>query len=115
LVDLTNGVIRITPSISKTRQSRQVRIRPNLARWLKQFPGDILPVNSGHETAAIRKKFKLSHDVLRHTFCSGHVMAFGSFADAAIESGNSEKVIRSNYLNAIPKSQAKAIWKIEPE
>jgi hypothetical protein len=35
--------------------------------------------------------------------------------DAAIESGNSEKIIRDHYLNTSSLTQAKAFWKIEPK
>jgi hypothetical protein len=115
LVDLENKVIRITAAISKTGKPRQVKIRPNLLKWLKKFPGEILPVNADRELKTIRKTYKLSHDICRHTFCSAHVMAFGSFAETAIESGNSEQIIRTHYLNAIAKSQAKAFWRIEPK
>jgi Phage integrase, N-terminal SAM-like domain len=114
LIDLENKVIRITPAISKTRQFRQIQIRPNLYKWLKRYPGEILPAQSYTDLTATRKQFKLSHDICRHTFCSAHVMAFGSFAETAIESGNSESIICTHYFNAIPKSQAKEIWKIEP-
>jgi hypothetical protein len=114
LVDLENKVIRITAAMAKTGKPRQIKIRPNLFKWLQRYPGPILPVNAVTDLGTIRKALRLSRDVLRHTFCSAHVMAFGSFADAAIESGNSEQIIRTNYLNAIPKSQAKAFWKIEP-
>jgi site-specific recombinase XerC len=113
-IDLENKVIRLSGAMSKTKHPRQIKIRANLLAWLKQYPGDVLPENSDRDIKAIRKACKLSHDVLRHTFCSCHVMAFGSFAETAIESGNSEQIIRSHYLNAVPKSQAKAFWKIEP-
>jgi hypothetical protein len=114
LVDLGNRVIRITPAISKTGKARQISIRPNLLKWLKRFPGEILPANADRELKAIRKKFALSHDVLRHTFISMHVGAFNSFADAAIESGNSEKIIRDHYHNTSAKSEANAFWRISP-
>jgi len=115
LVDLENGVIRITAAISKTRKPRQVKIRPNLLKWLKRYPADIMPVNVHNEVVAIRKSFKLSHDVLRHSFISYHTMAFGSFAETAIEAGNSESIIRDHYFNAVTKTQAKAFWKIGPK
>ncbi len=115
LVDIENKVVRITPAISKTRQSRQIKIRPTLLKWLKRFQGDIFPVNANRELKDIRKQLRLSHDVLRHTFISNHIASFGSFADCALESGNSEKIIRDHYLNVVPKSQAKAFWKIEPK
>jgi site-specific recombinase XerD len=114
LVDLSNRVIRITPAISKTGKPRQIPIRPNLLKWLKRFPGEILPANADRELKAIRKRFELSHDVCRHTFISMHVGAFNSFADAAIESGNSEKIIRDHYHNTSAKPDAKAFWRIYP-
>ena len=115
LIDLQNEVIRITEAISKTRKSRQIKIRPNLFKWLTQYSGEILPTNCDRELKAIRKRFHLSHDVLRHTFISMHVGAFKSFADAAIESGNSEKIIRDHYLNTCSFKDAQRFWNIFPE
>ncbi len=114
LVDLDNKVIRISAAMAKTRKSRQITIRPNLLKWLKRFQGEILPANASHELKHIRKQLKLSHDVLRHTFISKHIGAFKSFADAAIESGNSEKIIRDHYLNTSSLGDAKQFWKIQP-
>jgi hypothetical protein len=112
LVDLKTRVIRITEAISKTGKPRQIKIRRNLQKWLERFPGDILPTNSDRHLKAVRAKFKLGHDVCRHTFISMHVGAFKSFADAAIESGNSEKIIRDHYLNSSAANEAKAFWRI---
>ena len=114
LVDLKTRVIRITAAISKTRKPRQIKIRPNLRKWLERFEGEIIPGNSYRELKAVRAKLKLSRDVCRHTFISMHVGAFKSFADAAIESGNSEKIIRDHYLNTTAAPEAKAFWRIEP-
>jgi hypothetical protein len=115
LVDLSNKVVRITAAVSKTGRPRQIKIRENLHRWLTRFPGEILPVNSDRELKLVRKKFALSHDVLRHTFISMHIGAFKSFADAALESGNSEKIIRDHYLNTSTSNEAKSFWRIYPE
>jgi hypothetical protein len=115
LVSIENKVIRIPAAISKTRKARQIKIRPNLAKWLRKYPGEILPVNAINEVAAIRAKFQLTHDVLRHSFISYHIGAFKSFADAAIESGNSETIIRDHYLNTSSLGDSKRFWKIEPE
>jgi hypothetical protein len=70
---------------------------------------------SEREQTSIRQNLKLSHDVLRNTFISCHVGAFKSFADAAIEAGNSEKVIRESYLNTSTFAAAKQFWKLEPQ
>lgn len=114
LIDLSNKVVRITAAISKTGSPRQIKIRENLHRWLTAFPGEILPVNCDRELKAVRKRFALSHDVLRHTFISMHIGAFKSFADAALESGNSEKIIRDHYLNTSASTEAEAFWRIYP-
>jgi hypothetical protein len=87
---------------------------PPRTRRNRAFPGPILPSKAKRELTEIRQHLKLSHDVLRHTFISCHVGAFKSFADAVIEAGNSEKVIRESYLNTSTFSQAKQFWKIEP-
>jgi hypothetical protein len=114
LINLATNTIRLTPAVSKTGKSRSITIQPNLYQWLTQFPGDIFPVNSDRELKTIRKQFGLSHDVLRHTFISMHIAAFKSFADSALESGNSEVIIRSNYLNTSAFPEAKAFWEIAP-
>ena len=87
---------------------------PHCAGVLERFEGEIIPGNSYRELKAVRAKLKLSRDVCRHTFISMHVGAFKSFADAAIESGNSEKIIRDHYLNTTAAPEAKAFWRIEP-
>jgi hypothetical protein len=115
LIDLKNLVIRLSGAISKTGKARQIRIQPNVYKWLTRYPGDIFPVNFDREVKAIRKRFSLSHDVLRHTFCSAHVMALGSFAETALESGNSEPIIRNHYLNTMSKDEAQAFWAIAPQ
>jgi Phage integrase, N-terminal SAM-like domain len=115
LIDLSNKVVRITASVSKTGKPRQIKIRENLRQWLTRFPGEIFPVNCDREFKAVRKKFALSHDILRHTFISMHIGAFKSFADAALESGNSEKIIRDHYLNTSTSNEAKSFWKIYPK
>jgi hypothetical protein len=114
LIDLDNKVIRISATISKTKRPRQIRIRPNLTTWLRAFQSPILPENHDREIKRVRAEFGLSHDVLRHTFISMHVAKFKSFARAAIESGNSEKIIRDHYLNVVSLKDAQAFWKILP-
>jgi integrase len=115
LVGLANRVIRITPAVSKTGRPRQIKIHENLYQWLTLFPGEIFPTNCDRKLKAIRKKFGLSRDVLRHTFISMHIGAFKSFADAALESGNSEKIIKDHYLNTSSFEEAVDFWRIAPE
>ncbi len=63
---------------------------------------------------AVRKKFDLTHDLLRHTFISMLVGAFRSVGDAALQAGNSEAIIRKNYLDVTTKVEAEKFWRIVP-
>jgi hypothetical protein len=81
LVDTKLGVIRITPEIAKNGFLRRVTIQPNLAAWLERFPIDRFPIVVPNLQALVshaRRKFNLSHDVLRHTMISNHYAKFKS-------------------------------------
>ena len=62
-----------------------------------------------------RRKFKLSNDVLRHTYISMLVGKFRSVGDAALQAGNSEAIIRKHYLNLKTTEEAKRFWNIKPK
>lgn len=118
LIDLENGVIHIQPEISKTHQYRQVLIRGNLSRWLTAFPLPLLPKNHPRLIATVRAHFKINNergrDILRHTFFSMHIAAFGSVGRACLEGGNTEGVARRHYLNMTSAEEGKRFWNIEP-
>jgi hypothetical protein len=114
LIDLANGVIRIPPEIAKTHQFRTTEIRPVLHTWLTRFDGEILPPNSDRRIKHIRAKFFLGHDVLRHTFFSYLVGTDGSVEKAALQGGNTEKVLRRHYLNMVTATEAAEFWQILP-
>ena len=117
VIDLDLGVIRIGPDVAKTRDVRQITIQPNLKAWLEAYPLKkypiIVPGLQGMVTA-VRKKFELTDDVLRHTFISMHVAAFGSVGRAALEAGNSERIIRRHYLNLVSAKEAAAFQEVLP-
>jgi integrase len=116
-IDLENNVIHISESVAKTHDARDVMIQPNLRKWLLRYPtGTISQYNSFVQI--VRKETGLAggvRDIARHTFISNHVMAFGSFAETAIESGNTEKVIKTHYFRRVSKSDALVFWQIVPE
>ena len=80
--------------------------------------GPIFPLGWRRNIKLIREHFGLNkpeaRDILRHSFISNHVMGFGSFAATAIESGNSETVIRKHYFNRVSKADAQRFWQIAP-
>ncbi len=116
-IDLTNGVIRIGPDVAKTKDLRQITIQPNLRAWLERYPLKKYPIilpNMQHMLEGVREKFRLSHDVLRHTFISMHVAKFKSLGSTALEAGNSEQMIKKHYLNLVTQQEAEAFWSIIP-
>jgi integrase len=117
-IDLENGVIKPSPAMTKTGDGRQIDIQPNLRQWLTKYEGPIFPKGSSRDITAIRKQFGLCeekhHDVMRHTFISNHVQAFDSFAQTALQAGNSEQIIRKHYFNVTSKAEALKFWQIAP-
>jgi hypothetical protein len=116
---INNGVIRILANDAKTRDTRQVQVRPNLQAWLDKFRGDICPPGYAHDMIAIRKVCGMDNaagrDVCRHTFISNHIATYKSFADAAIEAGNSETIIRKHYFNRVSPGDSLKFWQIVPK
>lgn len=115
LIDSKRGWINVKGEVSKTSKGRRVKIQPCLAKWLKAFPGPILPANHDRMVKHVRQKFALSHDVLRHTFISMHLSEFKSYYDTAREAGNSEGIIRQHYEDHRTPEEAEVFWKIAPE
>jgi hypothetical protein len=117
-ISLDDDVILITPDVSKIRDARQVTIQPNLKAWLTRHKSPIFPPGWRRNIGSIRQQFDLNkpeaRDILRYSFISNHVMAFGSFAATAIESGNSETVIRKHHFNRVSKADAQRFWAIAP-
>ncbi|WP_438480870.1 tyrosine-type recombinase/integrase [Oleiharenicola lentus] len=116
--DLVNRQLKLPAEITKTKRARLVQLQPNLVAWLKRFPLNKFPIicaNFRKLHIGVRKQFALEHDVLRHTYCSMLVGKYRSVSDAALQAGNSEGVIWSNYLNLTPQKEAEKFWDIIPK
>lgn len=117
-VMLDHGVIHISAEVSKVREPRKVVIQPNLAAWLRAYPLDRFPIVVGNfkrRREKFRAKFRLTHDVLRHTFISMFVAKFRSIGEAALQAGNSEAIIRKHYLDLKTKEEAEQFFGIMPQ
>ena len=112
-----NGVVHIAADIAKDKRSRQTLLPSNLVQWIERYPATPAAICPGDwpTYAAIREKFKIPHDGLRHTAISAFVSCHGSFADAAMQFGNSESMIRTHYFNRMTKVEAEAFYAIVPE
>jgi hypothetical protein len=116
-VKLETGIIHIEPEVSKVRMKRLVTIQPNLAAWLQAYPLEkfpLIPPNAVKMHRRVCKKFKLTHDVLRHTFISMFVAKYRSMGEAALQAGNSESIIRKHYLDLKSKDEAERFFNIIP-
>lgn len=117
-VNLDTGVVHIEPEVSKVRMKRLVTIQPNLAAWLRAYPvkryAIVLP-NMANLHHFVFRKFELSHDILRHTFISMFVGKFRSIAEAALQAGNSEEIIRRHYLDLKSTAEAERFFAIAPK
>lgn len=117
-VKLDEGVIEISAEISKVREPRNLVIQPNLAAWLRAYPLKrfaIVPNDFQPRRAQLAQRFGLSHDVTRHTFISMFVAKFRSVGEAALQSGNSESIIRRHYLKLKTSADADAYFDIRPQ
>lgn len=115
---LDTGVIRIEPEVSKIKELRTVAIQPNLAAWLRAYPLKKFPIiipNLQKYRAKIAKTFGLSHDVMRHTFISMFVAKFRSIAEASLQAGNSESIIKKHYLDLRSATEAEQFFCIMPK
>jgi integrase len=115
--NLRRGELKMPAGITKTGKPRVMVLQPNLRKWLRAYPIKTRPIIfRGFESRhlKVRKKFKLGHNVLRHTCCSMLVAKFRSVGDTSLQAGNSEGVMWSNYLNLVRREVAEKFWAIEP-
>lgn len=114
LLDLERCVITIPADVAKTRRKRVVTMQGNLKAWLDAYPGPVFPRGHARAVLAIRKRRALGYDVLRHSFISYHVGAFGSKSRTALEAGNSEVIVDRHYLNLPTEAEGRAFFSIMP-
>lgn len=113
----SDGYIRLSRQMTKTKRTRHTVIQPNLARWLQAYPLERFPIlgrNFRKLYLRVRKEFALGHDVLRHTYCSMLVGKYRSVSETALQAGNSERVLWESYLDLVGKPEAEAFWAIGP-
>jgi len=117
-IDLRTNVIRIRPEVSKTHSLRVIEVQPNLREWLEAYPGPILPTNHGRHIPNIRQECGLvgRPDILRHSWFSYHVARWRSIGNAALQGGNTERIVKAFYLDPrrVTEEDAKEFWNIAP-
>jgi integrase len=96
--------IEVRPEICKTKRRRLVPILPALATWIRKSeaqPGDMVAPQDRIDNLAKRLRRKGALWVkngLRHSYGSYRCAAVKSVSQVALEMGNSEAIVRKNYL-----------------
>lgn len=113
-INFDTNYITIPASIAKNRGLRKIKIRPTLKAFIKAHPQRI--ELSDYHLRKIKSEisFKIPHDGLRHTGITGIYMDLRNFADTALETGNSESIIRKHYLGTWTEKQSDDFWAIRP-
>ncbi len=114
------GEIEIRASKAKTRTRRLVPICDSLKNWLEPFKhpsGPVCPYrNLGNQFLKLAKAANITwkRNGLRHSFISYRVALLKNVAEAALEAGNTPKVIMQNYLRVVNKAKAEAWFAVMP-
>ena len=96
--------IEVRPEICKTKRRRLVPILPALASWIRKSepqPGGMVAPQDRIDNLAKRLRRRgvvWVKNGLRHSFGSYRCAAVKSASQVALEMGNSEAVVRKNYL-----------------
>lgn len=131
-VRLEDGFIEVKASKAKTASRRLVPITPNLKLWLethRQASGPVCEyasmskqllwlaeaVNERWQKEEPAGAFVWKHNALRHSFISYRVAQVQNVAQAALEAGNSPRMVFSNYRELVRPAEAAKWFAITPE
>lgn len=115
-----HGDIEIRADQSKTGFRRLVPMTANLQAWLQPFAarhGLIAPRQADDKLAAFAKHMGLPwpRDVMRHSYISYTVARTEQIGGVALWAGNSEGVVKTNYLEMVTKAEGEAYGGILPK
>lgn len=106
--DVTNSNIRVTEGKMGNITRRSVQIPDVLKRIFKEYPFVGLPKGYRYKLDRLKKATNVDNwvqDVLRHTSISYQMARDEDIGKVATRNGNSERVIRRDYLNVIDDSE----------
>jgi integrase len=125
-IDLVEGHIEITSSVSKTSRRRIIDIEPNLAAWLNHYiakggetAGGVTPTsNLRNRLRKIRDAAGLAEwtqDVMRHSYASYWLAEHGDINRLTLQMGHeSAHMLWKHYHRASKRKDAESYWKIMP-
>ena len=113
-------VMEVPAAIAKNRKRYLVPLLPSLVAWLAAYRRKVGRVFNGERIqhhladAFATAKVERLHNGLRDSFISYRVAATMNLPQVAYEAGNSVEMIRSKYLEARTKKEAKAWFAVRP-
>ena len=122
-IDFESGLITVQAIKAKSARRRFVKIRPNLAAWLRLTPhathrGAVTPGNCRKMLEATRVAAKIHHwpnNALRHSFASYHLAHFNDAAALALEIGHTDSgLVFRHYREIVKPKDAKKYWNLFP-
>ncbi len=122
-VDFDHEFIKVGLDVAKTRSVRNIEMATNLRAWLELTPegertGRIIPSVWGDKIKAIRHVVGIAkkQDVLRHSFASYHLAAYGDIKklQEAMGHGTPEMVLQ-HYRALVKKADGVKFWRIAPK
>ena len=122
-IDFESGLITVQAIKAKSARRRFVKIRPNLAAWLRLTPhakrrGALTPGNCRKMLEATRGAAKIHHwpnNALRHSFASYHLAHFNDAAAVALEIGHTDSgLVFRHYREIVKPKDAKKYWNLFP-
>lgn len=117
-IDLEGRVIRVIPSVAKTRRQRFVDISDNLAAWLESYRNEGKIHSSRNEFDRVRKLAGVAwdNDIARHTFGSCYLAKHQDIQKTCLQMGHtSPDMLFTHYRGLCKKEDAEAFWKIMPQ
>lgn len=110
-----SDTLRITKEISKDGRPRTIPLPSNLLSWIQRYPvtPEALRGGNANEYAAIRARWSIPHDGLRHTSMSASAALHG-ITEAVVRHGNSERICLDHYMNLMTKEAAAEFYSIRP-
>ncbi|MEA3188199.1 MAG: hypothetical protein QOD99_2029 [Chthoniobacter sp.] len=120
-IDLASGLIQVTARKAKSARRRFVKVRENLASWLRphaQQSGPVTPDNYRELLDTARAAARI-HDwpqnALRHSFASYHLAQFKDAAALALELGHTNSnLVFQHYREVVKPKDAERFWGIKP-
>lgn len=118
-VDDARGFIMLDAAVTKTQKRRLVPIQPNLRAFLKesakgQFIVPLRDVNHPLKRLAAEVSVVWKENALRHSFISYRLAILKNVHEVALEAGNSDDTIFSNYRELVTPDAASEWFAIKP-